>query len=123
MCPGSTNNNQYIAAPKDQYEYIIEVPATRSLPIVVALNSPAKTTTAPDDSGGGTITTTYTMRSPDNTPFDDTDNPVTTCSGTGQSNPRSYATGVVDNDYTYFGMSAGRASARSPLPLPAGSTC
>lgn len=120
VCPGATANAQYIASPKPAYEYIIEVPAGRSQPIVVALYSPAKTTTAPDDGTGATMTTTFTMRSPDATPFDDTDNPLTSCAGPGQSNPRNYAPFEVDNDYTYFGASGWSSFCTIPTTAPAG---
>lgn len=102
VCPGSTANSQYIANPGQQYEYLINVPAGRILPIVVHLYSPAKTTSSPDNNDGSNMTTTFTLKSPDNTPFDDSDNPTTSCTGTGQSNPRSYGHNEVDNDATIF---------------------
>lgn len=120
VCPGGTANPQYVPSPKDPYEYIVEVPATRAQPIVVALYSPAKTQVIPDDNTVATITTRFTMRSPDSTPFDDTDNPLTNCAGPGQSNPRSYVNNEVDNDYTYFGASGWSSFCTIPASAPGG---
>lgn len=117
VCPGSTANGQYRANPTSQYEYIISVPAVRALPIVVHLYSPAKTTSSPDNNDGTNMTTTFTLRSPDNTPFDDDDNPITPCTPIGQSNPRAYAPNEVDNDATILGV--GGWSAFCTIPTSA----
>jgi hypothetical protein len=120
VCPGSTANSQYIANPDNVYEYIVKVPTLRVLPIVLQLYSPAKTTSSPDQNDSSTITTTYTLRSPDSTPFDDTDNPITSCTGSGQSNPRSYVTGEVDNDATLLGASGWSNFCTIPASAAAG---
>lgn len=119
VCPGSTANGQYLPNPMNQYEYVITVPAVRALPIVVHLYSPAKTGSSPD-SGSATITTTFTMKSPDGTPFDDTDNPVTSCNGSGQSNPRTYAPNETDNDASIFGAGGWSAFCTIPAAAPGG---
>jgi len=120
MCPGSTVNGQYTASPQDQYEYIINVPKARAQPIIVHLYSPAKTSTTPDQGDSSTITTNYALHSPDSTPFNDDDNPVTSCTGTGESNPRSYATNEVDNDATFFSASGWSRFCTIPASAPAG---
>jgi hypothetical protein len=120
VCPGSTANGQYRANPTSQYEYIISVPAVRALPIVVHLYSPAKTTSSPDNNDGTNMTTTFTLRSPDNTPFDDDDNPITQCTPIVQSNPRAYAPNEVDNDATILGVSGWSAFCTIPTSAVGG---
>ena len=120
VCPGSTANGQYRTNPVNQYEYLITVPPSRVLPIVVHLYSPAKTNSSPDSNDSATISTTFTMKSPDGTPFDDDDNPLTTCSGSGQSNPRTYTPGEVDNDATIFLTTGWSSFCTIPASAPAG---
>ncbi|MFN8050619.1 MAG: pilus assembly protein TadG-related protein [Acidimicrobiales bacterium] len=120
VCPGSTANPQYVPNPTDVYQYVIKVPPLRVLPIVVQLYSPAKTNSAPDSNDGTTITTTFNLKSPDGTPFDDSDNPYTSCSGSGQTNPRTYAPGEVDNDFTIFGQTGWSSFCTIPASAPAG---
>lgn len=120
-CPGTEANPQYLANPKNQYEYLITLPPARTQPVVVHIYSPAKTANAPDPNDGSVITTTFQIKSPDGTPFDDSDNPLTTCTGVGQSNPRTYAPNELDDDATIFGASGWSAFCTIPTSAPAGS--
>ena len=120
-CAGTTANGQYVPSPANQYEYIINVPAGRTAPIVVHLYSPAKTNTSPDWNDSTSISTTFQLRSPDSTPFSDVDNPLTTCTGAGESNPRTYAPGEVDNDATIFSRSGWSRFCTIDPSAPAGS--
>jgi hypothetical protein len=103
-----------------QYEYVIDVPASRPGPLVVDLFSPQKTDADPDRGVGEHATTSFTLRSPDATPFDDTDNPITTCAGIGETNPRTYAENVTDNDSTIFGVSGWSNFCTISTSAPAG---
>lgn len=107
VCPGATVNAQYKAPAKWQYEYYLEVPSGRSQPIMVHLFSPAKTGTSPDSNDGKPVDTTFSLRGPDNTPFNDEDNPAFNCAGSGESGvtPRTYVQNQVDNDATLLGQS------------------
>ena len=114
VCPGSVLNQQYVGTSKPQYEYSVYAPPGRTRPIVVHLYSPGL---SGDEEGANTIsnavtwTTTFTLRSPDSTPFDDSDNPVTTCGGTGETNPRSYGnfnSTAVPNAQTVWGRTWSR---------------
>ena len=94
----------------------------RVLPIVVQLYSPAKTNNSPDSNDSTTITTTFTLKSPDSTPFDDTDNPLTTCTGSGQSNPRLRARTRSTTTTPCWAPRAGPGSAPSRPALPPATT-
>ncbi|MEZ5320705.1 MAG: pilus assembly protein TadG-related protein [Microthrixaceae bacterium] len=120
VCPGDTPNGQHIASPTNQYQYVINVPAGRTSDIVVHLFSPAKTNSYPDTNDGTSITTTFELRAADNTPFNDTDNPLATCNGSGESNPRTYNPGYVASDATFFGQSGWSRFCTIPPSAPSG---
>jgi len=103
-CPGGVDNPEYAASPEYAYDYVIDLPAGRTQPVVLHIYDPAYRGVSPE-TGGATIDTQFLLRSPDSTPFDDSDNPTTTCSGSGESNPRTYTSGSTDNDATIFGQS------------------
>lgn len=63
------------------YEYYVDLPAGRSQPVDLLAYSAAWSSTsvhAPDLPGA--VTTIYSLRAPDSTAFDDTDNPAYSCS-------------------------------------------
>ena len=118
-CPGGVDNPDYSASPKYAYDYIVDLPSGRTQPIVLHIYEPASRGLSPETSGA-TIDTQFLLRSPDSTPFDDSDNPTTTCSGSGESNPRTYASGSTDNDATIFGQSGWSQYCTIPTSAPAG---
>lgn len=113
-CAG-TNNSWFKEHPRWQYDYIIDVPYGRTTETVVYLYDPASSLGTPDNTYvAGLSTTEFSLRSPDGTPFDDSDNPYVTCTGAGDgagasnTNPRQYpavSRGSGDNDRTLFGRS------------------
>jgi len=128
VCPGSTVNPQFKAAPKWDYEYYVDLPATRTAPVQVSLYSPAKTNTSPDSNDSKPADTTFSLRAPDGTPFNDDDNPPYnsptgsgTCSGgVAEPNPRTYVQNEVDNDTTIFGQSGWSRFCTIPASAPGG---
>jgi len=91
-CPAPTPNRQHTAAP--QYTYTVDVPAGRVDPIEVRVFSPWTNQTPPiDPSDRDPFSTTFTVRAPDGTPFNDADNPLARCTGAGEANPT-----VADDD-------------------------
>jgi len=119
QCPGGTANPDYVPDPDYPYEYIVDLPTNRTQPVVIHLYHPEFTGTAPDGCCG-TMTTMFRLRSPDNTPLNDTDNPISSCTGTGESNPRSYVTNGTDNDATIFGVSGWSKYCTIGTSAPAG---
>jgi len=100
---GNIANGDYIGPASstypDQYQYYITVPPSRSQNIVVDIWSPW--VDGPADTADATPT--FELRAPDNTPLDDSDNPLVTCVTGGQTNPREYT--AADNDRTLLGVS------------------
>lgn len=88
-CPWPTPNRTGTDFP--HYRYRITVPAVRVDPIVIHLYSPRATGADADPPNGQGITFRAEVRSPDDTIFDDSDNPLADCSGTGEQNPKTFA--------------------------------
>lgn len=120
-CSGAANT-QFRASPKNQYEYYIELPAGRTQSVVVSIWSPADPSKDAADPGGTTsssnVTLTFNLQTADSTPLDDSDNPVTSCTGSGESNPRTYT--AVDNDATLLGRAGWSTFCTIPSTAPAG---
>lgn len=118
---GSATSNPDYKSPGNQYEYYITVPAGRTQPIVVNIWNPADKahdSTDPSPHGNHDVTPTFELRAPDATPMNDADNPLQSCTGGGQSNPRTY-TGP-DNDRTLLGKSGWSDFCTIPTSAPAG---
>ena len=119
-CPGGSANPDHIATPDYAYDYIVELPASRAQPVQLHIYNAAYTGASPDTSCCGSMTTEFVLRSPDSTPFNDADNPVTSCTGAGESNPRTYASGTTDNDATIFGATDWSKYCTIPTSSPGG---
>ena len=97
-CPGTTANAEYRA---EGYTYYVDVPEGRSQAINLAIYDAPYFLTPPATSpdlalrNPGAIDTTFTLRGPDDTPYDDSNNPVVTAAtcGAGSQNPRTFASG------------------------------
>lgn len=90
-CPADTANDEY--KPSSQYGYVIDVVAGRTGPIEVSILSPRTNPGEFGDSATSKVTTTFRLRSPDGTPFNDNDNPTAACAGGGEANPKVFRPG------------------------------
>jgi len=118
---GSATANADYKSSGNQYEYYITLPASRSQPVMVNIWNPAdKATDSSDPSphGNTNVTATFELRAPDSTPLNDSDNPLQSCTGSGQSNPRQYD--AADNDRTLLGYSGWSDFCTIPTSAPAG---
>lgn len=104
-CPGGSDNTEYRA---DGYTFYVELPANRTSPVTLAIYDagyyPGAPTGSPDLSlrAGSTIDTTFELRAADNTPLDDSDNVVFTgCTGSGETNPRTFGTDAASTVFNY----------------------
>ncbi|HMS12349.1 MAG TPA: pilus assembly protein TadG-related protein [Microthrixaceae bacterium] len=77
-CPGGTANPSF--RPNYQHSYTLTLPAGRTMPVVVHIYSPRADLAFPDPTlYAQTTTTNFRVREPDDTPFNDADNPLTSC--------------------------------------------
>jgi len=110
-CDGSTPNPDRVAP--YSYQYYIDIPASPSPGEVgLHLRDPNQNGST-IDGGSGAVTTTFRLRAPDSTPFDDTDNPVYGACGAGSragtgGNPPGtykYEPGKSEGSITLLGSS------------------
>jgi Putative Flp pilus-assembly TadE/G-like len=95
-CSGTVPNPDYQG--DYSYQYYVNVPASPSPGQVDLFIRDPNYHSSPIENGSATITTSFRLRAPDNTPFDDTDNPIYTgClsgSRAGSSGTYTYANGL-----------------------------
>ncbi len=102
-CSGSVPNPDHVGP--YSYEYYIDIPASPSPGEVALYIRDPNQNGGPVDMYNSDITTFFRIRSPDLTPFDDSDNPVYTACGAGS---RAGTGGNPPGTYTYdFGKSEG----------------
>lgn len=120
FCPADPNPN-YVDSPGDQYEYMIYAPPGRTQPLVVHLYHPSVSGTEPGglSAGGTPWSTRFRIYAPDNTPFDDSDNPLATCTGSGETNPRTYS-GAVSGTVSNWSGSTWSRFCTIPVSAPSG---
>jgi len=106
-----TSNGDYHEDPDPAYQYYIELPPNRSQTMYFYIYNPHEDADDPTGySSGQYSTTSFWLQAPDNTPFNDADNPLYgkpgsggSCTGSGESNPRTYT--ASDNDASFFSTS------------------
>ncbi|KAA0236005.1 MAG: hypothetical protein EDR02_02300 [Actinobacteria bacterium] len=114
-------NDDYLTMP--QYEYIVELPEARGQDTIISIYDAAKhdsATASPDLGGNQPLTTTFTLREPDNTPFDDSDNPIYGGCTSDGANPRTFPYGESDFDFSFFGSNRWTRFCTIPANAPAG---
>ncbi len=115
-----TANGDYRADPSPAYQYYIELPPNRTQTMRFYIYNPHEDSSDPTGYASNQYaTTTFWLQRPDNTPFNDNDNPIYTgCSGSGESNPRTYT--ASDNDASFFGQSGWSRFCTFSTTAPAG---
>lgn len=94
-CPYTVGNTEYRPA---GYTYYVDLPAGRASDVTLAIYDAAYYPGAPSGSpdlslgSSSTIDTTFTLRRPDASPLDDSDNPRYDGCRSGEPNPRTFTT-------------------------------